>query len=138
MRHVVPQAKERLGEEMALVLALPLLWFEDEKLKLSPAPVEVPTQVPKTVDLLHPALQHRIIRSYKSALGKLPDSISNLVMKIPIVPQEYGDQLYISNLLTEDDGPAEIGEVTSDLQQKWWQLQSESLLHKLEAITWSW
>ena len=96
---------------MALVLSLPLLWatFEDEKLKLSPVPEEASTQVPKTVALLHPALQDRIIRSYKSAFGELPDSISNPVMKIPIVPQGYGDQLFITELLTEDDGPAERG-----------------------------
>ena len=94
---------------MAIVFALSLLWaaFEDEKLKSSPAPEEASTQVPKTVALLHPAFQHRIIRSYKSAFGELPHSISNPVMKIPIVPQGYGDQLYITKLLTEDDGPAE-------------------------------
>ena len=139
MRHVVPQAKKRLGEEMALVLALPLLWaaFEDEKLKLSPAPEEASTQVPKTVALLHPALQDRIIRSYKSAFGELPGSISNPVMKIPIVPQGYGDQLYISELLTVDDDPADRGGVSGGRQQKRGQLQSRSLLHKLVATTWS-
>lgn len=140
LNHVAPQARKRLGEEMALVLALPLLWatFEDEKLKSSPAPEEASTQVPKTAALLHPALQDRIIRSYKSAFGELPDSISNPVMKIPIVPQGYGDQLYITELLTEDDGPAEReGGMSSGHQQKRGQLQSGSLLHKLVAITWS-
>ena len=110
--HVAPEAKSRLGEEIALVLALPLLWaaFEDEKLKLSPtATGEAPSQVPKTVALLHPALQDRIITSYQSVYGDLPGSISNPVMKIPIVPQGYGDQLYITELLAEDDGLAERG-----------------------------
>ena len=86
MRHVVPQAKKRLGEEMALVLTLPLLWaaFEDEKLKLSPAPEEASTQVAKTVALLHPALQDRIIKSYKSVYDDLPSSTNYPVMMIPI------------------------------------------------------
>ena len=93
--NVAPKAKSRLGEETALVLALPLLWaaFEDEKLKLSlTATGEAPSQVPnKAVALLHPALQDRIISSYQSVYGELPGSISNPVMKIPIVPQGYGD-----------------------------------------------
>ena len=141
MTHVAPEAKSRLGEEIALVLAMPLLWaaFEDEKLKLPPtATGEAPTQVQnKTVDLLHPALQDRIITSYQSVYGELPGSISNPVMTIPIVPQGYGDQLYITELLAEDDGLAERGGVFGGRKKRGQLIMICLPYSKLVATTWS-
>ena len=130
-----------MGEEIALVLALPLLWaaFEDEKLKLSlMATGEAPSQVPnKAVALLHPALQDRIISSYQSVYGELPGSISNPVMKIPIVPQGYGDQLYITELLAEDDVPAERGGVSGGRKKRGQLILICLPYSKLVATTWS-
>ena len=63
----------------------------------------------KTVALLHPVIQEKIIKSYKSVDGELPGSISHPGMKIPIFPQGYVDQLYITKLLIVDDGLAGAG-----------------------------
>ena len=79
---------------MALVLGLPLLWaaFVDSSLgKRSDEPVA----------LLHPALQDRVTTAYWTAHGSLPVSIDNPLMKIPIVPHGYGDQLFLSELLSD-------------------------------------
>ena len=59
---------------------------------------------------LHPTLKDRIIISYQSVHSELPGSISNPVMKNLILPQGYGDQLYITKLLVEDDVIAEGGD----------------------------
>ena len=66
--------------------------------------MEVPIQVQnKPVALLHSALQDKIITSYQSVYGELPVSIGNPVVKFLNVPQAYGDQLYTTRQLTEDD-----------------------------------
>ena len=96
--HVVPQVSARLGEDMALVLALPLLWaaFEDEKhLSLG--------QSDRPAALLFPALRKRITTSFREAYGPM-EGTTNPVTKIPVVPQGYGDQLYITELLSDGDG----------------------------------
>ena len=57
---VAPEAKRRSGEEMALVLALPLLWtnFDDEKLKLSSAPEEGKCKASCSVTSFPPRQDH--------------------------------------------------------------------------------
>ena len=81
-----------------------------------------------------------IISSYRSVYGELSGSINNPVMKIPIVPQGYGDQLYITELLAEDDVPVERegGGGVSGGRKKRGQLILICLPYrKLVATTWS-
>lgn len=98
--HVAPHVSKRLGEDMALVLALPLLWaaFEDKKFE----GVEASSRPPAA--LLHPTLKDRIINAYQASYAALPSNIDNPVMKVSIVAQGFGDQLLITELMSEEDG----------------------------------
>ena len=115
--YVAPQVSKRLGEDMALVLALPLLWasFEDKKFEV----VEASSRT--TAALLYPALTSRIITAYQAAYGTLPSTIDNPVMKISIVAQGFGDQLLITELMSEEDGGLEGGIL--GVHEKWGQLK---------------
>ena len=110
--HIAPQVSKRLGDDMALVLALPLLWaaFEDKKFEV------VDASSSPTAALLHLSLTSRIITAYQTAYGNLPSTIYNTVIRISIVAQGVGDQLLITELTSEEDnglagmwwGPREV------------------------------
>ena len=71
--------------------------------------------------LIYLALTSRIIIAYQTAYGTIPSTIDNPVMKISIVAQGFGDQLLITELMSEEDGG--LAEGMLGVHEKWGQLE---------------
>ena len=99
LNHVAPGCRNAFGADVAMTLALPLLWaaFDDYRIEL----LHLETPPAPSLD---PALKERILEAYVAEYGVLGQEFENPVERVRVLPQGHGAQLIMVEMRPNDVG----------------------------------